>query len=85
MPHYKELKSVTISVTYSRTCLVVADDFENLEEAVRSQIKMPNNPSVDISDWSEDEFCVLENKEFNQKITIPNVRDKEIPKTDSSA
>ena len=55
------LRSVTVSVTYHRTCLVIAKATENLEEAVREQIKLPNNPSVDISDWSEDEFCVIEN------------------------
>ena len=62
-PFGPSLKSVTVSVTYHRTCIVIARDTDNLEEVVREQIKLPNNPSVDISDWSEDEFCVIENKE----------------------
>ena len=59
-----ELKSVTISVTYHRTCLVIAKDGDNLEEVVREQVRLPNSPSVDPSEWSEDEMCVIENKEI---------------------
>lgn len=57
----KTIKAVMVSVTYHRNCYVIVDGFEDLEEAVRSQIRMPNDPLLDPSEWSEDEFAVIEN------------------------
>lgn len=57
------LKAVTVSVVYHRNCFIVVDDPDtDLEQAVREQIMMPNNPNVDISEWSEDEFAVIEHE-----------------------
>lgn len=65
LKHKATLKAVTVSVTYHRNCFVVVDNMTdyNIKDVVREQIKMPNNPSVDISDWSEDEFEVIEDDE----------------------
>lgn len=48
-----------VSVTYHRTCLIVAGDNDNLQEAVRQQLNM-DAPSLDTSEWSEDEFSVID-------------------------
>lgn len=58
----KVIKAVMVSVTYHRNCFIVTDGFEleSLEELVRKQIRMPNDPLLDPSEWSEDEFTVLE-------------------------
>lgn len=57
------IKAVMVSVTYHRNCFVIVDDPDaDLEQVVREQIMMPNNPNVDISEWSEDEFAVIEHE-----------------------
>lgn len=63
--HQKEIHSVTVSVTYHRNCLVVVGRDDNLEDAVREQIRMPGDPMLDPSEWSEDEFAVIDNTEFS--------------------
>lgn len=61
------IKAVTVCVVYHRNCFVIVDNPNvtgaELTQAVREQIMMPNNPNVDISDWSEDEFAVVEQEE----------------------
>lgn len=57
----KQVKAVTVSVTYHRNCYIVVDGFENVEDAARRQLRMPNDPFLDPSEWLEDEFTVIEN------------------------
>ena len=65
----KTIKAVTVSVTYHRNCLVVIDeDDDNIEEQVRKQIRMPGDPMLDPSEWSEDEFAVIVNDDFDLKL-----------------
>ena len=65
----KTIKAVTVSVTYHRNCLVVVDeDDDNIEEQVRKQIRMPGDPMLDPSEWSEDEFAVIVNDDFDLKL-----------------
>lgn len=65
----KTIKAVTVSVTYHRNCLVVVDeDDDNIEEQVRNQIRMPGDPMLDPSEWSEDEFAVIVNDDFDLKL-----------------
>lgn len=65
----KTIKAVTVSVTYHRNCLVVVDeDCDNIEEQVRKQIRMPGDPMLDPSEWSEDEFAVIVNDDFDLKL-----------------
>lgn len=56
----KTVKAVMVSVTYHRNCFVIVDDEEDIEDAVREQVRMPNDPMLDPSEWSEDEFAVIE-------------------------
>lgn len=57
---YIHAKAVTVSVTYHRSCLVLTDGFESLEEAVRRQLKLPEMTICDPDEWFEDEFVVIE-------------------------
>lgn len=65
----KTIKAVTVSVTYHRNCLVVVDeDDDNIEEQVRKQIRMPGDPMLDQSEWSEDEFAVIVNEDIDIRL-----------------
>lgn len=65
---YIHARAVTVSVTYHRSCLVLTDGFENIEDAVRRQMKFPDPIAYDPDEWFEDEFVVIE--EPDSKITI---------------
>lgn len=54
------LKAVMVSVTYHRNCFIIVNEGEDLETAVREQIRMPGDPLLDPSEWSEDEFAVID-------------------------
>ena len=75
---YMHAKAVTVSVTYHRSCLIITDGFENLEEAVRRQLKMPEAYSEDPSEWYEDEFVVIE--ESPKELTIQTTQMKRVKK-----
>lgn len=72
----KVIKAVMVSVTYHRNCFIVTDGFESesLEELVRKQIRMPNDPLLDPSEWSEDEFTVLEIPQETLKLITKKVK-----------
>lgn len=73
----KTLQAVTVSVTYHRNCFVVVDGFEDLEEAVRQQVRMPGDPMLDPSEWSEDELAVIPYDHTLKLVTIPEHHTKE--------
>lgn len=71
-------KAVTVSVTYHRSCLIITDGFENLEEATRKQLKIPELISEDPSEWYEDEFVVIE--EPQKELVIQTTQMKRVQK-----
>lgn len=71
----KTIKAVTVSVTYHRNCLVVVDeDDDNIEEQVRNQIRMPGDPILDPSEWSEDEFAVIVNDDIDIQLQTKKIK-----------